>query len=105
MKLRLRPYWTRSQMREARVEAFKVTGSLYGDSYDELEERDIRAQLRHMGVPIDPVLTSAPEALAETYWEGDGADNYEARLRDYRVANDVRRPHIVHHPRRSKRQP
>lgn len=97
---RITNWWSR---RARYVAAFETLGSLYDGRSDEFEERAIRSQLRRMGVPVDPVLTDA-QVLDEVYWEPDGADNYEARLRAYRVANDVRRPNIVNHPRRPKRR-
>jgi hypothetical protein len=95
----IRPFLSRRQLLLA---CMRQLGSLYGSTYDALEERHIRAELRRMGVPVDPVL-SEPRALEEDYWEPSGADNYERRLRDYRVANDVRRPAIVHKRRRGYR--
>lgn len=102
MAVRPRPPW---EQRELRIDAFKETGSLYGNAFDSLEEQAIRSELRRMGVPVDPVLGGA-RVLDEVYWEGDGADSYERRLRDYRVANAVTRAHVINHPapRRKKRR-
>lgn len=62
-----------------RVAAFEELGSLYDGANDEFEERAIRAQLRRMGIPVDPVLADVPQALEETYWEGDAADGFARR--------------------------
>lgn len=87
--------------RELFLACMRELGSLYGSGFDEVEEKNIRSELRRMGVPVDPV-PAEPRSLDEIYWEPDGADNYERRLRDYRVANDVTRPHIVNHPRTTR---
>lgn len=95
----IRPFLSRRQLALA---CMRQLGSLYGASWEAMEERAIRSELRRMGIPVDPVL-GEPRVLEEDYWEPSGADNYERRLRDYRVANGVLRPAIVHKPRRGYR--
>lgn len=75
----IRPFCSR---RELLAAAMRELGSLYSGSWDELEEENIRAELRAVGVPVDPVIRGPLEALPD-FWESGTRPSHQHIYREH----------------------